>query len=350
MIVVARFGLALLLVCALGCNSSSPTRPDDDDDAPPATNPPVTGEIVTGTAVSAFTDGGAPSIAIATNGTTLGSSAADGTFRVGFTASGNNRITMSGGGFVERQTGIQAPSTNLRLSLIPSSFNLNAFNEMFRHTTIGGALGLTRWTAPPKLLIERRVLQFSTLGAASYTALNETLTDAEVASITADLREGYALLTAGRLGTFASVETRTSAPGAAVAVSAPGFIVVTRQVGLTDEENFWGYARWSTTPDGEVTRGFILLDRDFERSASPYHASLRMHELGHTLGCQHVSLPARSVMNSNAQTEPNTFDQQAARLAMLRPLGNRAPDVDPAGTSATTASGRARTETWHAAR
>ena len=350
MIAAARFGLAVALACAIGCGAGSPTRPDDEADDPAATNPPVTGHVVTGTALNAFTDGAAPSVAFAANGVALGRSAADGTFRVGFAATGDNRITMSGAAFVERQTGIQAPGANLRLSLIPSTgFDLNAFNQMFRHTTVGGSAALARWTAPPKLIIERRVLQFTTLGATSYTALAETLTDAEVASITADLRDGYALLTAGRLGTFASVETRTSAPGAAVAVSEPGYIVVTRQIGLTDKEQFWGYARWSTTADGEVTRGFIMLDRDFEQSASIYHRSLRMHELGHALGCQHVTGIA-SVMNSNARTEPNTFDQQAAKLAMLRPPGNRAPDIDPANASAATAARAAGTHTWHGAR
>ena len=350
MIVAARFGLALVLACALGCSYGNPTGPDDDDDDLPATNPPVTGHIVTGTAVNAFTDGAAPSIAIATNGTALGSSAANGTFTIGFSATGVNRITMSGAGFVARQTGVQAPSANLQLSLIPSSFDLNAFNQMFRHASVNGGPALTRWTGPPKLLIERRVLQFTTTGATSYTALSETLTDAEVAGITTDMRDGYALLTAGRLATFQSVETRTSAPGAAVAIGQPGYIVVTRQVGLTAAEHYWGYARWSTAADGEVTRGFVILDRDFERSASIYKRSLRMHELGHTLGCNHVFLPFRSVMNSNAETEPNTFDQQAAKLAMLRPVGNRAPDIDPDGASATTASRAARPHTWHGAR
>ena len=346
---ITRFGLAILLVGALAC-SSSPTGPDDDDDDVPVTNPPVTGQIVTGTAVNVLTDTPAPSIAIAaSNGLALGSATADGTFTIGFSATGVNRLTMSGGGFVERQTGVQAPGANVRLSLIPSTFDLSSFNQMFRHAPVNGTPALTRWTAPPKLMIERRVLQFTTLGAQTYTALSETLTDAEVAGIITDMRDGYALLTAGRLGTFASIETRTSAEGAAVSINEPGYIVVTRQPGLTAAENYWGYARWSTTPDGEVTRGFIILDRGFELSSSSFKRSLRMHELGHTLGCNHVFNIA-SVMNQNAQTQPNTFDQQAAKIAMMRPPGNRAPDIDPVGTSATTASRAPRAQIWHGAR
>ncbi len=350
MIAAVRFGLALALVSVVACASgSSPTRPDDGD-APPD-NPPVTGHIVTGTAVNVLTDGAAASIGFATDGVALGRSAADGTFRVGFSASGVNRLTMSGTGFVERQTGVEAPSISLRLSLIPSSFDLNSFNQMFRHTQGADGAILTRWTSAPALLIERRVLRFTGVGAPAYTALEATLTDAEVASIRTDMTDGYALLTAGRLGTFTSVRTRTTAEDDPVSIAEAGTVVVTRQAGLTSATGFWGYARWSTTADGVVTRGFIILDRDFETSTSPlltqYRRSLRMHELGHTLGCQHVS-GIVSVMNANARTEPNTFDQQAARIAMLRPAGNRAPDVDPTGHTATTARAAAA-RTWHGA-
>jgi hypothetical protein len=53
-------------------------------------------------------------------------------------------------------------------------------------------------------------------------------------------------------------------------------------------------------------------------------------------------------MNSNARTEPNDFDQQSARLAMLRPTGNRTPDIDPISHAASTLRG-AQTVTWHVA-
>jgi hypothetical protein len=136
-----------------------------------------------------------------------------------------------------------------------------------------------------------------------------------------------------------------------IAVDAePGTIVVTRQQGLTSAAQFWGYARWSTTPDGEVTRAFLILDRDFERSQSAFRRSLRMHELGHALGAQHV-MATPSVMHPNAQIEPNDFDRSAGRIAHLRPAGNRTPDIDPASHAATAAAaGARRPETWHGAR
>lgn len=343
----ARIGAAILAVAlASACSSSgSPTTPGT---SPSPNIPPPSGHIVTGTAVSALTEAAAASITISAGSTPVALTAGDGTFTAGFSTGGNNRITLSGAGFVTRETGIQAPSLALRLSLIPAEFNLAAFNQMFRHTSGPAGPMLARWKSPPGLLIERRVLQFTDLNAASYAALTEIISAGDVATLVTDLTDGYAQLTDGKLGTFTSVTSQTTASGGAVAVSNPGRIVVTRVEGLTAATQFWGYARWSTTPDGEVTRGFIMVDAAFARSGSPFKRSLHMHELGHTLGCQHVSGIA-SVMNSNAQTTPNAFDQGAARIAMLRPVGNRAPDIDPAGHAATTASRASALPRWHGA-
>ena len=334
----------LAIVAACGGGSKSPTQPDNGG----ATPPPATGHIVTGTTVDATTGAAAPGVTISTGGAPLGVSSATGAFSVGFSASGNNRITLTGAGFVERQTGIQAPSLDLRLSLIPTGFDLLRFDQMFRHTDGASGKILSRWTSPPHLLVERRVLQFTDVNAPSYTALTDTLTDADVASVTADLADGYAILTDGKLGTFASVNSQTTAPGAEVQVSNEGRIVVTRVEGLTTATGYWGYARWSRTADGQVTRGFMMIDAGFERSSSPFKRSLRMHELGHALGCQHV-FGIVSVMNTNAQSEPTTFDRNAARIAMLRPLGNRTPDIDPLGHAATTAARASTAPIWHGA-
>lgn len=344
--------VAAVLATAVACGGgSTPTAPDN-------TTPPATGHIVTGTTVNAITGGAAPGVTIASGAAALGVTGATGAFSVGFSTGGNNRITLSGPGFVTRETGIQAPSLDLRLSLIPSTgFDLAHFDQMFRHREGAGGKVLTRWTSPPALIIERRVLQFTTTEAASYTALEETLTDAEVETLVADLTEGYALLTGGLLGTFSSVTSRTSAPGTEVPIGETGAIVVTRQSELSVRAlqahgvGYWGYARWSTTTDGAVTRGFIILDRDFERGTAfvQVRRSLHMHELGHSLGCQHVSPPFKSVMNPDAQTFPNEFDRSAARIAHLRPVGNRTPDIDPTGHAATTASSASARPLWHGA-
>lgn len=334
----------LVAVLAAACGSSSgPTAPRDQN--PPSGGTPTPGGFTTtGSLINAIDDAPAGTVSFTVSGTLVGRSESTGAFAVGFPLSGLHRTVLSATGFVTRETGIAAPASGLRLSLIPSTFDLTSFDQMFRHSSSG----LTRWTSAPGLVIERRVLQFTDVNASTYQALDETVSTAEADEIIADMRLGYEVLTAGALGPLASVSTQLADAGAAVTPRQDRRIVVTRQKGLTTATGFWGYARWSTTADGEVTSGVIILDRDFEAGPSAFHRSLRMHELGHTLGCQHVS-GITSVMNSNARTEPNTFDRQAARLAMLRPSGNRTPDVDPPAHTATTASRAPQALVWHGA-
>jgi hypothetical protein len=80
-------------------------------------------------------------------------------------------------------------------------------------------------------------------------------------------------------------------------------------------------------PDGTVTAGAMFLDRDFDRNDSRRRL-LRIHELGHALGYLHVT-SRTSVMNPAIGPEPNDFDRAGAIIAFQRPVGNRAPDVDP---------------------
>ena len=300
--------------------------------------------------MTSATDGSVlPGVSFTVNGTLLGSSGAGGSFAVGFPATGTNRAVLSATSFITRETGITAPGGPVTLSLIPSGFDLSAFDQMFRHS----AVGLTRWRNAPGLVLERRVVQFTQTCAQSYQAVDDAISGTEAESILTDMRDGYDILTAGRLGSLASITQQTSDIGATVIPRQSGKIVVMRGAGLTSSTSFWGYACWSTTGDGEVTGGFIILDRDFDKSTAPnfaqYHRSLRMHELGHTLGCQHVSTGRLSVMNSNARTEPNDFDRQSARIASLRPTGNRTPDIDPSTHIATTAGRVAPALTWHGA-
>jgi hypothetical protein len=68
---------------------------------------------------------------------------------------------------------------------------------------------------------------------------------------------------------------------------------------------------------------------------------LRIHELGHALGYQHVQTTP-SIMRPTIGPEPTDFDRAAALIAYQRPVGNRAPDIDPAASSRAVSTGGIR--------
>ena len=75
-----------------------------------------------------------------------------------------------------------------------------------------------------------------------------------------------------------------------------------------------------------------MLDRDYDASNDPLVRIVRAHELGHTMGYNHVT-GRTSIMNATPTIEPNAADLLAMKLAFARPPGNKSPDIDPSGFS-----------------
>jgi hypothetical protein len=315
-----RLALAVppLLLAMTSCSgSNTPVSPT------PGTPTPVPVATTSGRVSDALTDAGAPGIAITGSDVVATRSDAEGNFSVGVSRSISAPLVgFAGTGFVARSTSVRVPGPAASVSLIPAAFDLRAFDEMFRVSQ------LLRWTEAPPVKIQTRTLQFTAVNDADFTALDDVMTDAEYAQLVADLQWALPQLTGGRYTAFAAVTRETAAAGDRVHILNTGIITVARYVGLTQATGFWGYSRWFFRGDGTITSGESMLDRDFERSGNQFLRSLRAHELGHTLGYNHVTVRA-SVMNSSARIEPNDFDRAAARIAFQRPPGNRSPDVDP---------------------
>jgi len=317
----ARLVSLVALIASAACGSSSSTGPSPT----PTPTPGNTKFTATGRAVDALSQSGYAGITISGDGLLTSTSDGSGAF----TISSDNSLTdprlviFDGPAVVERRTNVRVPGQNVSVSLISSGFDLAAFNEMFRSQ---GAL--LRWTTAPPLLIETRALQFTTIGAADQVALADQMTDAEVAQLIDDLTWALPQLTGGRFTAFSSITRQTSNEGVSVHILNSGVITVSRVVGLKATAGFWGFSRWQFQPDGTVTAGMMTLDRDFERSGSPFRRSLNSHELGHGLGYNHVTL-RESVMNATGQIEPNAFDLDACRIGFARPPGNKSPDADP---------------------
>lgn len=312
-------GVWLLLV-AVACSSSrSPTNPG----TPAPTNFTTTARVtdaITGAALSGVTAAGTD-IAGAP-------SSIAGTLTVGAVANSVSArpVSFARTGYVTRMVAMKIPGSEVAVSMIPATFNLDAFDELLRTTR------LQRWTSAPPLRVQTRTLQFTSVNQSEATAIDEVMSDAERSGLEADLTWALPQLTGNTFQAFAGITRETVALDGRMQVLNTGVITVARYAGLTAATGFWGYSRWQFRADGTVIGGTIMLDRDFDRSSASTRRSLRAHELGHALGYTHVTL-LTSVMNSSAVTEPNTFDKQATQIAFLRPPGNVRPDSDPAEAS-----------------
>jgi hypothetical protein len=290
---------------------------------PPPEPPPPATITLRGTTVDGVSDAALGGVTIRIEGVGETVSKADGSFAIETPEQEEiRRAILSAPDTVERQTHLRVPGPDATLSMMPSSLDLGAFNQMFR--TVGF---LERWVTAPTIVVQRRVLQFTNVSDTEYVATAVVMSEEEVEGLIADLRWALPQLTGNAFPGFAGERRETALEGDRVGVSRPGEIVVARYVGLQGATSFWGYGRWMTTA-GEVRAGIVMLDDGFETSGSPFRRSLRAHELGHALGYNHVSVRA-SVMNPSARVEPNTFDRDGSKFAFRRPPLNRAPDIDP---------------------
>jgi len=91
-----------------------------------------------------------------------------------------------------------------------------------------------------------------------------------------------------------------------------GTVVVGRFAGVQERSGTLGFGG-RTARDGVITSGLVVLDHEFD-SHSSRRRVLRMHELGHALGYNHVeSRP--SVMNPRVGSDLTDFDRAAIAFA-----------------------------------
>ena len=248
--------------------------------------------MVQGQTVSALTDGAIPGVTVRVGNGAAVTSDSQGFFDVDAGRAGAFQTTIRGAGIVERETAMAAPTNDrARVSLIPSSFDLAAFDEMFRTTNSR----LQRWTSRPSLVVLAAVMSYRSGSGNEYQAEAEQLSDQEVTDMVAHMTEGLGMLTGGTYTSFESVEVERPAAGTRVNALRLGSIVVGRYNGIVSMVNTIGYGQWADQPNGAVSGGAMYLDRDFDKNDNRRRL-LRIHELGHALGYQHVK-SRTSIMN-----------------------------------------------------
>ena len=280
--------------------------------------------MLQGQAVNAIDGSATGQVVIQIGGRLAAQSDAEGNFQVEVGGPGPFAAVLTGGLVVERRANLTGPTSDrTKVPLIPSSFDLPAFDEMFRGTN--GRL--KRWTSRPALIIVGTVMKYNASATDRFEALSERLTGDEVTELTNHLNEALALLTGGTFTSFASVKVEWPAAGERVSVQRTGTIVVGRFSGIQDQAQTLGYGSWAEQADGTVVGGSMWLDRDFDRGDAQRRL-VRIHELGHALGISHVTVRP-SIMNPSLGPSPTDFDRAAALIAFQRPVGNTSPDTDP---------------------
>jgi hypothetical protein len=311
---LCRTGTSLVIVASIlasACGGNSPSSPSGTG----------TSASYRGETVSAID--GSPISGVAVKvGERAAISDTLGRFELRDLQEGDAVVTLSGASVVERRRSLALPAATAKETLIPSAFDLAAFDEMFR-----GTGQLQRWTSAPALVVLGTVMQYHSIGSEEYQATSTQLSDEEVSLLIEHLTEGLALLTGNRFTAFSSVAVERPASGERASTLRTGTIVVGRYRGVQSLANTIGLGRWSTngnTP--EISGGAVYLDQAFDRSEDA-RKLLRIHELGHALGYLHVT-KRTSIMNPAIGPAPTEFDRAAAMIAFERMPGNQSPDDD----------------------
>jgi hypothetical protein len=319
---IAAAGVLLLIGCG-GSRSVTPTSPTP----PVPTAPGGPNFSVTGFVTDALTGSPIPGASVKLNNGFSGIpvSGDDGRFAGSIPGAAAISVELSHPGYVTRKTFISAFGPPQAFSLIPSTFDLAPFDTALRPAHIG----LRRWMSAPALVVMTREIEYPGDGPSVESALvlDRDVAEWELTPLVTDLREGFMLLTDGRLGDFTSVTRESPIPGTRVPLRREGAIVVARTKDLLGLAHFGGATR--TTVDNHVIiSALIELDSGLDASAHPLRALLRKHEMGHAVGFYHVYID--SLMNPDLRyTRPTDWDIHAARIAYQRPPGNQSPDVDP---------------------
>jgi hypothetical protein len=317
----SQLSFILTLVVLGGCGHS-PSAPSE---GAPST-------ILAGQAVSALDNAAVAGVSVQVGNSRAVVTDATGAFQIDVGAAGTYTASLHGGPFVDRQTSVAAPGSQARFSLIPSSVDLEAFDQMFR-TSHGQ---LQRWIAQPSLVLVATVMNYRGANGDEYAATREQLTAEELTQMMAHLTEGLTLLTGGTWSTFASVEIERPGSDARVRMGRDGKIVVGRFNNIVAFSSTIGYGSWAERPDGTIAGGSLFLDSDFDRTDNRRRL-LRIHELGHALGYQHVT-SRPSIMNPSVGAEPSDADRAGAIIAFQRVPGNKSPDVDPVSSASRTSA------------
>jgi len=332
---ILRSGFALvaplLVLIAAGCGGSKETAPSPATPSAtpspgptpaPTPTPPPPAVRVSFRTINVLTGRPVTGVRVQIDGRADLDSGPTGAFVVEGGAANVLAVTLSSSEIVTRVTHLRVPGSDGEIGLIPKDFNMSAFEQMTRRS----GFGLVRWTTPPRLVIQRRVLRWSEAATDTYTSTDQLMSDASAKAIIDDLVMALPDLTGSEFRSFADIVHTTAGVNNPVSMVSAGDIIVAYFTGLTAARGAIGVGSRTYGNDGSVRSGQVYLDAGYDGQGLYAHIA-RMHELGHALGWDHVT-DAASVMTPVATNWPTSFDRDATKIAFKRGLGNRAPDSD----------------------
>jgi len=192
-----------------------------------------------------------------------------------------------------------------------------ASNAAAMRELLEGASGRREtWASAPSLVIVTSTMDYASgdlIGG--YSATAEQLTTEERDSLVADFTQALTDLTGGQLKAFAEIRIESASAGQVVKVLRSGQIVAARYRGVRSRTGSLGYGG-RMTRGSMITAAAVIIDRDADRNHKQCGV-IRVHELGHALGYNHVeSRP--SIMNPRAAGGLTDFDREAIRTGYLR--------------------------------
>ena len=318
-ITIAALVGAVMITASCGrMDPTSPSTASTTDPGVPATDPNATGQVVGIGSPS----NGISNVVISGAGVLSARTDARGFFTLNAGTS-TYPLTLTHPDFVERRTAVKLPAIGVHVSMIPSTFDQAAFEELVPRTT---TTGLRRWTQDPSLTVLTNVVEYD---GVAYNPLvtSRGIPEADFGCLLDGVTRAIAPMSDSTM-TFKKVETLALPAGSRFSIpSTPeGTIVVAVARGLEANGRASAFAGIDPTV---LVRGVVWVTADNLSLCGSTAARVYPHELGHALGYQHVTREP-SVMSGIQPTSALTeFDREAIRIIYERPPGNRAPDVDP---------------------